>query len=96
MTEDEFQKIIKSTKPVLVDFYAEWCQPCKQLDKILAMIKTIKIVKVDVMSSQAVAGAYMVQTLPTTILFKNGEVVRALEGLQKPKTYDEMIEACIS
>jgi thioredoxin 1 len=95
ISESQFQKeVLESKVPVLVDFYTETCQPCKALDKILSKIKTIKIVKVDVMESQTVAGNFMVQMLPTTIIFSNGQVIRALEGLHKPKKYEEMVEAC--
>jgi len=98
ISESEFEKeVINSKIPVLVDFYADWCVPCKNLDKILNAIGakkngSLKIVKLDVMSAQTVAGSYMVQTLPTTILFQGGQIVSALEGLQKPKTYEDLLD----
>ena len=98
ITESQFEKeVINSKTPVLVDFYAEWCQPCKALDKVLNTIGerkngSLKIVKLDVMSAQTVAGSYMVQTLPTTILFKGGQIISALEGLQKTATYEDLLD----
>jgi thioredoxin 1 len=98
ISESQFEKeVINSKTPVLVDFYAEWCQPCKVLDKVLNSIGerkngSLKIVKLDVMSAQTVAGNYMVQTLPTTILFRDGQIVSALEGLQKTATYEDLLD----
>lgn len=98
ITESQFDtEVINSKIPVLVDFYADWCVPCKSLDKLLNSIGekkngSLKIVKLDVMSAQTVAGSYMVQTLPTTILFQGGQIVSALEGLQKAKVYEDLLE----
>ncbi len=98
ISESQFQKeVIDSKIPVLVDFYAEWCQPCKTLGTMLSKIGesrngSLKIVKLDVMQAQALASTYMVNSLPTVVVFKNGNVVNALQGLHPRKTYDEIIE----
>jgi thioredoxin 1 len=73
-----FNEIIQSEKPVLVDFFAEWCGPCKMMGPILKDVKqevgdAVTIIKVDVDKNQQAAMDYQVQGVPTLILFKNGK-----------------------
>ena len=76
--KSNFHNIIDSKTPVLVDFYAEWCGPCKMLGPILKQVKdelgsAIKIVKIDIDKNQMLAGKYNVRGVPTMILFKDGK-----------------------
>ena len=84
-----FNKIINSETPVLIDFYADWCGPCKMLAPILKDVKAelqdqIKIIKIDVDKNQSLATQYQVRGVPTMMLFKNGQSVWRQSGvLQK-------------
>ncbi|MGO4821209.1 MULTISPECIES: thioredoxin [unclassified Flavobacterium] len=84
-----FNSIINSEKPVLVDFFATWCGPCKTLSPILREVKEnlgdrISIIKIDVDKNQQVASQYQVRGVPTMILFQNGKQLWRQSGvLQK-------------
>ncbi len=87
--KDSFNNIINSETPVLVDFHADWCGPCKMLAPILKQVKDemgndLKIVKIDVDKNQSLASTYQVRGVPTMMLFKNGKQVWRQSGvLQK-------------
>lgn len=86
---NSFSNIINSDTPVLVDFFANWCGPCKMLAPILKDVKqelkdTVKIIKIDVDKNQPLAAKFQVRGVPTMILFKNGKQVWRQSGvLQK-------------
>ena len=75
---EKFNQIIQSETPVLIDFFADWCGPCKMLAPILKDVKTelgdaIKIIKIDVDKNELLAAKYQVRGVPTMMLFANGE-----------------------
>jgi len=74
-----FNQIINTNKPVLIDFYADWCQPCKMVTPILKQVKDnlgddVKIVKINVDKNPSISAKYSIRSIPTLILFKNGNV----------------------
>ena len=87
--KSNFNSIINSETPVLIDFYADWCGPCKSLAPILKQVKdelgdAVKIVKIDVDKNQPLASQYQVRGVPTMLLFKNGKQLWRQSGvLQK-------------
>ncbi len=85
---NEFNDIINSEKPTLVDFFATWCGPCKMQSPILDQVKNAlgdeaTIIKIDIDRNQEVTSRYRVQSVPTLILFKGGEAVWRAVGVQQ-------------
>lgn len=84
--ESSFSELIKGNKPVLVEFYADWCAPCKMMNPILKELKKtmgerIHIIKVDAEKNAAAAIKYNVRGIPTLILFKNGTILWQQAGV---------------
>jgi thioredoxin 1 len=90
----KFSEIINQDQPVLVDFFAEWCGPCKTMSPILKDVKDnlkdrVSIIKIDVDKNQELASKYQVRGVPTLLLFKNGKQVWRQSGvLQKNELID--------
>ena len=82
---ENFNDIIKSGKLTLVDFYATWCGPCKMMHPVLEQLKedlgeSIRIIKIDVDKNEAISTQYRIMSVPTFMLFKNGEAVWRQSG----------------
>ncbi len=92
-----FQHIINSSKPVLVDFYADWCGPCKEISPVLKRVKQevkgVRIVKVNVDENPTIASRYKVTKLPTLIVFKDGERIWTHEGMFCPEKLKSVLQS---
>lgn len=97
VTQDNFdQEVIKAEVPVVVDFYAQWCGPCKMaapvLDKLAdEFMSKVKIVKLDVDQNQGLAQQYQVMSIPTVIVFKSGTEVERKVGFPGEAGYRSLI-----
>ncbi len=98
-TDVNFQKeVLESNIPVLVDFYADWCGPCKMIAPIVAELATeyegaFKIGKLNVDQEQDTAEKYRVMSIPTLLIIKNGEVVDKVVGLVSKQVLQEKLDA---
>ena len=97
MAHANFSSLVKSEKPTLVDFYADWCGPCKMMKPILEELKSqigdnARIIKIDVDKNQAIANLFQVKGVPTLALFKNGELKWKQSGVVQVEYLKRVIE----
>ena len=101
VTDKDFQeKVLDSDKPVLVDFWAAWCGPCRMVGPIIDELSTeyegkAVVAKLDVDQNQEFAAKYGVRNIPTVLLFKNGELVHRQVGVAQKETYKEAIDSAL-
>ncbi len=101
ITDATFDEVVlKSDKPVLVDFWAAWCGPCKMLGPVIDQISEefdgkAVIGKVDVDANQEFAAKYGVRNIPTVLVFQNGEVINRQVGVASKQTYADYLTALL-
>lgn len=100
LTRESFNEIVKSELPVLVDFWASWCGPCRMVSPVIDALAEeyagkIKVGKVNVDDEGALAAEFAVVSIPTVMLFKNGKVVGKLIGARSADDYAELINSAL-
>lgn len=94
---DNFNETINSPHPVLVDFYAEWCGPCKMMKPILEEVKkimgdSIQIVTIDVDKHESLANSFQIQSVPTLMVFKNGMMLWRQSGVIRTNQLTQLLQ----
>ena len=98
--QNNFQKeVLQSDNPVLVDLYADWCGPCRQLGPVIDQLAreyddSVKIGKLNIDENPDLANQYKVSSIPTLLLFKDGQVKDRLVGNRSKKEIEEFIKSC--
>jgi len=98
--KQSFGELIKGKKPVLVDFSAEWCGPCKMMPPILKEVKdklgeSVTILKIDIDRNPAVASAYGIQSVPTLMVFRDGEVKFRQSGVMQASQLKNVLDGIL-
>ena len=94
-------EVLQSDKPTIIDFWAEWCAPCRAIAPIIQELaeqygNQVKIVKMDIDSNPGTPGKYGVRAIPTVLAFKDGQVAQQLQGARPKADFEEMVKNLLS
>ncbi len=98
VTDATFEaEVIQSDRPVVLDFWAEWCAPCRAISPIIKQLAEdydgkIKVVKMNIDENPETPGKYGVRAIPTVLAFQNGQVVQQLQGARPKAAFEEMVQ----
>lgn len=99
VNKEQFNQIVENNQIVLVDFYADWCGPCKMLAPILneveTMYPTVKIIKVNIDEETEISEQFKVMSVPTVVLFYNGQLKQTITGFQPKSRWTSLLDSII-
>jgi thioredoxin 1 len=101
ITDANFEaEVLNSDQPVVLDFWAEWCAPCRAISPIMKQLAEdyegkVKIVKMNIDENPQTPGRYGVRAIPTVLAFQNGQVVEQLQGARPKAAFDEMVQKLV-
>ncbi len=102
VTDQNFQsEVLEAGQPAIIDFWAEWCAPCRQIAPIIKELAgeygdQVKIVKMDIDSNPATPGQYGVRAIPTILAFKDGQVVEQITGARPKSDFESMVKGLLA
>ena len=102
VTDQSFEEVVlKSETPAIIDFWAEWCAPCRAISPIIKDLAArfgdrVKIVKMNIDENPSTPGTYGVRAIPTVLAFRNGTVVEQITGARPRKAFEEMVEKLLA
>ena len=98
VTDQNFEaEVLEADKPAIIDFWAEWCAPCRQISPIISELAAeygdrVKIVKMDIDKSPNTPGQYGIRAIPTILAFKGGRVVQQIQGARPKADFKKMVD----